>query len=238
MDAVRSSFLRYSALGLRRRLPETEKPGLQELLRRWGAPFPVPGFQRESFGRAPGVLRRRRFAARPASRPKAKDVLVEVERAPERGFLGLVQFERGHPNSGARSEFAVEEARVPHGGLESGNEDLVDGLDASLLETAPSAAILPSDQHGDDDVSATGQDTLKARRTLEAGGRKYDYFSLDAVSEAGFGDISRLPASLKVLVENMLRYEDGRSVTVSDVEKVGLQPVHRGRGTGGEQTLQ
>ena len=68
-------------------------------------------------------------------------------------------------------------------------------------------------------MSATGQDTLKARRTLEAGGRTYYYFSLDAVSEAGFGDISRLPASLKVLVENMLRYEDGRSVTVSDIEK-------------------
>ena len=68
-------------------------------------------------------------------------------------------------------------------------------------------------------MSATGQDTLKARRTLEAGGKSYDYYSLDALSEAGFGDISRLPFSLKVLLENLLRYEDDRSVTVSDIEK-------------------
>ena len=68
-------------------------------------------------------------------------------------------------------------------------------------------------------MSATGQDTLKARRKLEAGGKSYDYYSLDALSEAGFGDISRLPFSLKVLLENLLRYEDDRSVTVSDIEK-------------------
>jgi len=68
-------------------------------------------------------------------------------------------------------------------------------------------------------VSATGQDTLKARRTLEAGGKSYDYYSLDAVSDAGYGDISRLPFSLKVLLENLLRYEDGRSVSVSDIEQ-------------------
>ncbi len=68
-------------------------------------------------------------------------------------------------------------------------------------------------------MSATGKDTLKARRTLEAGGKSYDYFSLGAVEDAGFGDISRLPFSLKVLLENLLRYEDGRSVTVADIEK-------------------
>jgi len=68
-------------------------------------------------------------------------------------------------------------------------------------------------------VSAIGQDTLKARRSLEAGGKSYDYYSLSAVSDAGYGDISRLPFSLKVLLENLLRYEDGRSVTVADIEK-------------------
>ncbi|MBT5646769.1 MAG: aconitate hydratase AcnA, partial [Rhodospirillaceae bacterium] len=68
-------------------------------------------------------------------------------------------------------------------------------------------------------VSAIGQDTLKARQSLEAGGKSYDYYSLSAVSDAGYGDISRLPFSLKVLLENLLRYEDGRSVTVADIEK-------------------
>jgi aconitate hydratase len=68
-------------------------------------------------------------------------------------------------------------------------------------------------------VSAIGQDTLKARRSLDAGGKSYDYYSLSAVSDAGYGDISRLPFSLKVLLENLLRYEDGRSVTVADIER-------------------
>ena len=68
-------------------------------------------------------------------------------------------------------------------------------------------------------MSATGQDTLKARRTLEVGGKSYDYYSLAAVSAAGFGDITRLPYSLKVLLENLLRYEDGRSVKVADIEQ-------------------
>jgi aconitate hydratase len=70
-------------------------------------------------------------------------------------------------------------------------------------------------------VSVFGQDTLKARRTLEVGGKKYDYYSLEAAANsAGFGDVSRLPVSLKVLLENLLRWEDGRSVTTDDIEAV------------------
>jgi aconitate hydratase len=67
-------------------------------------------------------------------------------------------------------------------------------------------------------LPVTGQDTLKTRRTLNVGGKEYDYFSLEAASEAGLGDVSRLPYSLKVLLENLLRYEDGGSVTVDDAK--------------------
>ena len=67
-------------------------------------------------------------------------------------------------------------------------------------------------------MTASGQDTLKTRRTLNAGGRAFDYFSLEAAQEAGIGDVSRLPYSLKVLLENLLRYEDGRTVTVDDIK--------------------
>ena len=67
-------------------------------------------------------------------------------------------------------------------------------------------------------MPVTGQDTLKTRRTLSVGGKEYDYFSLEAASEAGLGDVSRLPYSLKVLLENLLRYEDGRTVTVDDAK--------------------
>ena len=68
----------------------------------------------------------------------------------------------------------------------------------------------------------SGLDSLNCRRTLKVGGKEYDYFSLEAASEAGLGDISRLPYSLKVLLENLLRCEDGRSVTVDDVKAIAL----------------
>ena len=66
-------------------------------------------------------------------------------------------------------------------------------------------------------MSVTGQDSLKTRRTLNVAGQSYDYFSLEAASEK-LGDISRLPYSLKVLLENLLRYEDGRTVSTDDVQ--------------------
>ena len=62
----------------------------------------------------------------------------------------------------------------------------------------------------------SGIDTLNTRRSLEAGGKTYDYFSLVAAAES-LGDISRLPYSLKILLENLLRFEDGKSVTVDDL---------------------
>src|SRR5438874_7374152 len=71
-------------------------------------------------------------------------------------------------------------------------------------------------------VSVTGHDSLKARRTLDVEGKRYDYFSLDAAAKAaGLGDISRLPVSLKILLENLVRLENGRTVTVDDIKAVG-----------------
>ncbi len=67
-------------------------------------------------------------------------------------------------------------------------------------------------------MSRIGKDTLKTRRTLDVGGKRYDYYSFEAAQEAGLGDVSRLPYSLKVLLENLLRHEDGRSVTVDDIK--------------------
>ncbi len=68
-------------------------------------------------------------------------------------------------------------------------------------------------------MTAIGQDTLNARTTLQAGGQSYDYFSLKT-AEAKFGDISRLPFSMKVLLENMLRFEDGVTVTEADIKAI------------------
>jgi len=60
-------------------------------------------------------------------------------------------------------------------------------------------------------------DSLKTRRALVVGDDAYDYFSLTA-AEAALGDLSRLPFSLKVLLENLLRHENGRAVTVDDLK--------------------
>jgi aconitate hydratase len=59
-------------------------------------------------------------------------------------------------------------------------------------------------------------DSFKTRRTLQAGGKTYAYYSIEAAA-AKIGDVTRLPVSLKVLLENLLRFEDGRSVTADDV---------------------
>ncbi len=63
----------------------------------------------------------------------------------------------------------------------------------------------------------TSLDSFKSRRTLTVNGKDYTYYSLNAAAENGLGDVSRLPASLKVLLENMLRNEDGTSVTKDDI---------------------
>ncbi|WP_289043256.1 aconitate hydratase AcnA [uncultured Aliiroseovarius sp.] len=64
-----------------------------------------------------------------------------------------------------------------------------------------------------------GQDTAKARKTLKAGGTSIAYYSIPAAEAAGLGDFSRLPVALKVVLENMLRFEDGgRTVSIDDIK--------------------
>ncbi|WP_170752531.1 aconitate hydratase AcnA [Ruegeria lacuscaerulensis] len=68
----------------------------------------------------------------------------------------------------------------------------------------------------------TGQDTAKTRRSLSVNGKSIAYYSIPAAQEAGLGDFSRLPAALKVVLENMLRFEDaGFSVSVDDIKAFG-----------------
>ncbi len=68
---------------------------------------------------------------------------------------------------------------------------------------------------------ATGKDTLKTRKSLRVGAHSYDYFSIPALAgKLGGEGPERLPFSLKVILENLLRFEDGRTVTTSDIEAV------------------
>lgn len=68
-------------------------------------------------------------------------------------------------------------------------------------------------------MTRTGHDSLNTRKTLTVEGQTYDYFSL-AEAAKKIGDVSKLPFSLKVLLENLLRYEDDRSVTKADVKAI------------------
>jgi len=69
-------------------------------------------------------------------------------------------------------------------------------------------------------------DTLKTRRTLTVNGTPYDYFSLPAAEQAGLPGLSQLPFSLKILLENLLRHEDGQSVTPDDIKALA-QWLHK-----------
>jgi aconitate hydratase len=62
-----------------------------------------------------------------------------------------------------------------------------------------------------------GQDLNRTRKTLTAGGQSVGYYSIPAAEAAGLGSFARLPASLKVVLENMLRFEDGKTVTTDDI---------------------
>ena len=63
-------------------------------------------------------------------------------------------------------------------------------------------------------------DSFKCRKSLKVGAKTYEYFSLPDAESNGLAGISKLPFSLKVLIENLLRHEDGRSVKADDIRAV------------------
>src|SRR5262250_1080257 len=67
----------------------------------------------------------------------------------------------------------------------------------------------------------TSLDSFKCRKTLKVGGKSYVYYSLPAAEKNGLKGISKLPYSMKVLLENLLRNEDGRTVKKEDILAVG-----------------
>src|SRR5271170_6492365 len=78
----------------------------------------------------------------------------------------------------------------------------------------------------------TGQkNSFGARGALRAGGREFQIFRLGELEKRGVGQASRLPVSLKVLLENLLRHEDGAFVKAADVEALArwnpAKPTHK-----------
>ncbi|MCM2344380.1 MAG: aconitate hydratase AcnA [Alphaproteobacteria bacterium] len=77
-------------------------------------------------------------------------------------------------------------------------------------------------------TTRTGHDTLKIRKSLTVEGKSYDYFSLPEAAKK-IGDVSRLPFSMKVLLENLLRFEDDVSVTVDDIKACAAWIDNKGK---------
>ena len=62
------------------------------------------------------------------------------------------------------------------------------------------------------------QNSFNTHSSLTVGGRRFQYYSLPALEKAGRGGVARLPYSLKILLENLLRREDGRFVERDDIQ--------------------
>ena len=66
----------------------------------------------------------------------------------------------------------------------------------------------------------TTNDVFNARKSFELDGKHYNYYQLDALEQAGVGEVSKLPYSIKVLLESVLRQQDGRVITKEHVENL------------------
>ncbi|MCG7394870.1 aconitate hydratase AcnA [Microvirga sp. ACRRW] len=75
----------------------------------------------------------------------------------------------------------------------------------------------------------TLNNSFNARQTLKVGDKSYTYYSLVEAEKNGLKGASKLPFSMKVLLENLLRYEDGRTVTKTDIEAVAAWLHNKGK---------
>jgi aconitate hydratase len=75
----------------------------------------------------------------------------------------------------------------------------------------------------------TSLDSFQCRKTLQVDDKDYVYYDLEAAEKNGLPGVSRLPFSMKVLLENLLRFEDGRSVTKADILSIADWLNNRGK---------
>lgn len=74
--------------------------------------------------------------------------------------------------------------------------------------------------HDDDHAKPIAAFSLKTHKTLNVNGMEYHYYSLPDAEKAGLKGVSKLPFTLKILLENLMRYEDGHTVTFDDIKAV------------------
>ena len=84
-------------------------------------------------------------------------------------------------------------------------------------------------------MSEPSLNSFSSRQVLRAGNKDYSYYSLYAAERNGLPNVSRLPFSLKVIIENMLRNEDGRSTSKADIEDASHWKSEQGLGGKGNR---
>ena len=87
----------------------------------------------------------------------------------------------------------------------------------------------PRSRSNTDTTMAISLDSFKCRATLKAGGKTYEFYSLARAEKNGLKGISKLPVSLKILIENLLRHEDGRTVKADDIRAAAKWAKDRGK---------
>jgi aconitate hydratase len=93
-------------------------------------------------------------------------------------------------------------------------------------KTADCAIMSGSTERSFPRMSSSAANSFGSRATLKVGVQKFEMFRLDALEKAGIGHVSRLPFSLKVLLENLLRNEDGGFVRGDDIRTLaGWDPA-------------
>jgi aconitate hydratase len=86
-------------------------------------------------------------------------------------------------------------------------------------------------------MTAVGNNALDTRSELQVGAKRYAYYSLEKAA-AALGPISRLPFSMKVLLENLIRFEDGVTVTRADIQAIVDWQKEAGKGAGASHEIQ
>jgi len=86
-------------------------------------------------------------------------------------------------------------------------------------------------------MTAASKNSFSARATLRVGKESYEIYRLDALAKSGIGNVQRLPVSLKVLLENLLRHEDDRFVHAEDIRVLAAWDPSNGAGAEKEVSL-
>lgn len=100
------------------------------------------------------------------------------------------------------------------------NESSEESFPASDAPSWAAHNQMRSKEHHDEHALPIENFSLKTHKTLKVNGKEYHYYSLPDAEKAGLEGLSKLPYTLKILLENLIRYEDGHTVTFDDIKAV------------------